>query len=130
MAAHPAAWGCGVLVWNERLTEVTPFAPQYESLLLTFSTDYAQVDHRQVGDAQFAAFFGSDGYQYRTFPNQQPLDWPGLAARLRSSSYTPGPDAPSFEPMMAALAALFQAHEVAGLVEMPYETQLYFGRLD
>lgn len=124
---RPAGWVA--LLWNERLTDVTPFAAAYEALLLRFGTDYAQVDHRQVDDARFGAFFGPSGYQLRTFPNAQLLDHAGLVSRLCSSSYTPGPDHPAFAPMMARLDEIFQAHQIGGLVEITYETQLFVGRL-
>jgi len=35
-----------VLVWNERRVDSTPFLRAYEQLLHTYSTEYAQVDHK------------------------------------------------------------------------------------
>ncbi|MGB7230441.1 MAG: class I SAM-dependent methyltransferase, partial [Candidatus Acidiferrum sp.] len=37
----PAGWA--VVIWNERLTDTTPFLRDYESLLRNFGADYARV---------------------------------------------------------------------------------------
>ncbi len=53
----PGGWA--VLLWNERLTDTTPFLRDYEKLLLTFATDYQEVRHeRTTGeiDLFFAPF--------------------------------------------------------------------------
>jgi SAM-dependent methyltransferase len=125
---RPGGWVA--LAWNERLVDVSPFLRDYEAMLRDFGTDYDQVDHRQVDDAARAAFFGPGGYRERRFPNRQDFDLAGAVGRLRSSSYTPEPGDPRFEPMMRSMAALFERHQVDGRVAMLYETQLFYGRLD
>src|SRR5580658_977563 len=40
-----------VLLWNERLTDTTPFLRDYEQLLLTYGTDYNEVRHERTTDA-------------------------------------------------------------------------------
>jgi len=51
----PGGWV--VLIWNERLTDTTPFLKAYEQLLERYATDYAQVDHKQIDEHVLAAFF-------------------------------------------------------------------------
>lgn len=117
------------LLWNERLTTGEPFLEDYEALLLRFGTDYAKVDHRQIGPDQLAELYGPAAFATYAFPNDQALDWDGLVSRLRSSSYTPEPGDARFAPMMAALEGLFERHQSEGRVPMRYETQLYVGCL-
>ena len=45
----PGGWL--VLLWNERLTDSTPFLRDYEQLLLTYGTDYQDVRHERTTDA-------------------------------------------------------------------------------
>jgi ubiquinone/menaquinone biosynthesis C-methylase UbiE len=40
-----------VLIWNERRIDSTPFLRAYEQLLRTYSTDYAEVDHKLIDSA-------------------------------------------------------------------------------
>jgi hypothetical protein len=124
--------GLVALVWNERVTTGEPFLEEYEALLHRFGTDYAKVDHRQIGPDQLTDLYGPSGYETYLFPNHQALDRAGLIGRLRSSSYTPEPSDESFAPMMAALDDLFGRYQRDGQVPMHYETQLYVGhaRLD
>ena len=118
------------LFWNSRRTETTPFLRAYEALLLEFSTDYQQVDHKNVDAATLKRFFGGDPFQTRTFPNSQSFDDEGLKGRLLSSSYAPAAGHPRHEPMLLELERLFRQHESGGRVEFQYDTELFFGHLD
>jgi SAM-dependent methyltransferase len=117
------------LVWNERLTEATPFLRDYENLLERHATDYAQVNHAKIDAARIAAFFGSGGHTVAEFPSEQSFDYEGLKGRLLSSSYAPNAGHPGHEPMIAELAALFSRHEQQGAVSFLYTTKLHHGRL-
>jgi len=123
---RPGGWL--VLLWNERITDSTPFLRDYEQLLLTYGTDYADVRHERTTEA-VNEFFDPLPFQQRTFAMQQEFDYPGLEGRLLSSSYAPGPGHPNHAPMLAELQRLFDAHSVAGRVSFEYKTRLYFGRL-
>lgn len=116
------------LFWNRRRTDTTPFLRGYEDLLLRFGTDYRQVDHAQLGPADFEGFFGGP-YTARFFANQQRFDFEGLRGRLLSSSYAPGPGHPAHEPMLAALRGLFDRHQEEGWVRFEYDTELYVGEV-
>jgi SAM-dependent methyltransferase len=122
----PGSWL--VLLWNERLTDSTPFLRDYEQLLLGFGTDYQDVRHERTTDA-VNEFFDPEPFQERVFPMQQVFDYAGLEGRLLSSSYAPGPDHPKHAPMLRELRRVFDEHAVEGQVICEYKTRLYFGRL-
>jgi len=116
------------LLWNVRRGGGSPFLSGYEDLLRTWAIDYAQVDHRRIGPAGIAAFFGGP-YESFLFENVQRLDRERLRARLFSSSYTPPVGHPHREPMAAALDALFDAHQRRGEVALAYDVELFVGPL-
>jgi SAM-dependent methyltransferase len=122
----PAGWL--VLLWNERLTDSTPFLRDYEQLLLEYGTDYREVRHERTTSA-VNEFFEPAPYQQRVFDIRQHFDYAGLEGRLLSSSYAPGPDHPQHAPMLRELRRIFDAQAVQGRVSFDYKTRLYFGRL-
>jgi ubiquinone/menaquinone biosynthesis C-methylase UbiE len=124
----PAGWV--VVIWNERLTDSTPFLRDYESLLRTFGTDYASVKESYPSEQHMHDFFGVSPYNSRVLPNFQEFDFEGVAGRLRSSSFIPSPDAPNFAPMMEELQRIFTEHNQNDRVRLEYSTRIYFGRLE
>ncbi len=122
----PGGWL--VLLWNERLTDSTPFLRDYEQLLLKYGTDYGDVRHERTTD-EVNQFFDPVPFQERVFPLRQEFDFAGIEGRLLSSSYAPGPEHPRYAPMLAALRQLFDLHAVAGRVAVDYKTRVYFGQL-
>ena len=117
-----------VLLWNERLTDSTPFLRDYEQLLLTYGTDYEDVRHEKTTDA-VNEFFDPAPFQARVFEMQQEFDYSGIEGRLLSSSYAPGLGHPKYEPMLQELRRIFNTHAVAGRATFDYKTRVYFGRL-
>jgi len=122
----PGGWL--VLLWNERLTDSTPFLRDYENLLQAYGTDYADVRHEHTTDA-VNVFFDPAPFRERAFAMRQEFDYAGLEGRLLSSSYAPGPGHPKHAPMVRELHRIFEAHAVAGRVSFDYKTKMYFGRL-
>lgn len=122
----PGGWA--VLIWNDRELETTPFLSEYEQLLLEFGTDYAEVRHDK-GLPMIEQFFAGDEFVLKGFPNTQLFDFDGLRGRVRSSSYTPEPGNPKFEPMMRRLEAVFDKHQKNGYVNFDYETKVFYGQL-
>jgi SAM-dependent methyltransferase len=122
----PAGWL--VLLWNERLTDSTPFLRAYEDLLLNFGTDYEDVRHERTTDA-VNEFFDPAPYLERVFATRQEFDYEGLEGRLLSSSYAPGPGHPKHAPMLRELQRIFEQHAAAWRVAFEYKTRVYFGRL-
>jgi SAM-dependent methyltransferase len=117
-----------VLLWNERLTDSTPFLRDYEKLLLTYGTDYEEVRHERTTDA-VNEFFDPEPFEERVFPNRQEFDYAGIEGRLLSSSYAPGPEHPNYDPMLQELRRVFDAHSADGKATFEYKTRVYFGRL-
>jgi ubiquinone/menaquinone biosynthesis C-methylase UbiE len=122
----PSGWL--VLLWNERVTDRTPFLRDYEQLLLTFGTDYKDVRHERT-TAVVNEFFDPAPFQERVFAIRQEFDYAGVEGRLLSSSYAPGPEHPRHAAMLAELRRLFETHNVEGHVAFEYKTRVYFGRV-
>lgn len=122
----PGGWV--VLMWNARELQTTPFLHDYEQLLLEFGTDYKDIRHEKAEDV-IEGFFAPDKFSLTSFPNRQVFDYDGLEGRVRSSSYTPEPDHPKFEPMMRQLRVVFDTHQKNGYVNFDYETKVFYGRL-
>lgn len=117
-----------VLLWNERLTDSTPFLRDYEQLLLTFGTDYEDVRHEKTTDA-VNEFFDPAPFQARVFEMLQEFDYAGIEGRLLSSSYAPGPGHAKYDPMLRELRRIFDTHAVNGRATFAYKTRVYFGQL-
>jgi len=80
-------------------------------------------------EAMIEGFFAPDKFTMRSFPNAQTFDFDGLRGRVHSSSYTPEPDHPNFEPMMRELKTIFDKHQKNGYVNFDYETKVFYGHL-
>lgn len=124
---RPGGWA--VAVWNDRRTEGTPFLEDYERLLLEYGTDYREVSVKYAEEEMLKNFFGPSGFRARAFESSQLFDLEGLRGRLASSSYSPEPGHPNFEPMMRELAAVFERHQRGGLVSFDYDTKVFYGQL-
>jgi SAM-dependent methyltransferase len=122
----PGGWLA--LLWNERLTDTTPFLRDYEDLLLKYGTDYEQVRHERTTDA-VNEFFDPSPYQERAFDMRQEFDYAGVEGRLLSSSYAPGPEHPLHSAMLRQLRRIFDAYAVSGRAVFEYKTRLYFGQI-
>jgi SAM-dependent methyltransferase len=123
----PGGWV--VLLWNNRLTDTTPFLRAYEDLLMRCGTDYALVDHKNITGEVLQEFFHPRGFKLKAFPNRQVFDFDGLRGRALSSSYIPAEGHPSHAPFMQELKAIFEAYNSSGAVTFEYETQVYYGQL-
>ncbi len=117
------------LLWNDRRTTGSPFSERYEELLRSFGTDYAAVDHKNLGREDFDDFFGLGRWTLISLPNEQRLDLEGLRGRILSSSYTPAPDQPRHSEMMLEAEKIFAETAEESVVRMEYETRIYLGEL-
>lgn len=124
---RPAGWLA--LLWNERVTDNTPFLRAYEQLLLTYGTDYELVRHERTTEA-VNEFFDPAPFEQRVFKLRQEFDYMGLEGRLLSSSYAPGPAHTHHGPMIRELKRIFREHASHGRVAFDYNTRVYFGRLN
>lgn len=121
----PGAWAA--LLWNERSRGVVPFLEEYEALLRRYAPEYDAVARLRAQEDGIRRFFGH-APELATFPNQQVLDFQGLAGRVMSSSYAPTRDRPQHEPLMMGLRESFDRHQQDGKVVFPYRTLVYFGQ--
>jgi ubiquinone/menaquinone biosynthesis C-methylase UbiE len=126
--SKPSGWV--VVLWNERLTDTTPFLRDFEALLRKFGTDYSRVNESHPREEQMRDFFQHHAYRQQRMSNFQEFDLEGLAGHVRSSSYMPANDHPSYAPMMAELERIFGTHRQNGTVRIEYLTHLYFGKLE
>jgi SAM-dependent methyltransferase len=122
----PGGWV--VLLWNERITDSTPFLIGYEKLLLQYGTDYAEIRHERTTDV-ISEFFSPSPYEEQTFPMRQTFDLPGLEGRVFSSSYTPQPGDPNYQPLKRDLGELFHRCQTDGSVAFEYWTRVFYGRV-
>ena len=117
------------LIWNDRHVDSTPFLCDYESLLRTFATDYAEVRHKELDLARVRDFIGGDAVTLTVLPNRQVFDYQALRGRLLSSSYAPEEGQPGHIPMLRRLEDIFQQHQRGGPVAFEYDTQVYCAQL-
>lgn len=122
---RPGGWG--VLVWNVRRLDSTPFLAGYEQLLRTYAPDYQPTSQERTDPPLFADLFGARGYRQAIFENRQLLDFPALQGRLLSSSYVPEAGAPGHAPLLADLRRLFDTYAQAGQIAFEYDTEVYYG---
>ena len=122
----PGGWVA--LIWNDRKLDATPFLEDYEKLMLNFGTDYQEV-RNDKDISGIARFFEPATYLFKSFPNRQLFDLEGLKGRVLSSSYTPQPTSPKFEPMMKEIELIFSRNERGGFVSFDYDTKVFYGHL-
>jgi SAM-dependent methyltransferase len=120
--------GWVIITWNARKLVSTPFLEDYEHLLMTYGTDYQDIRHEKAEDL-IPQFFAPRAFQVAVFPNAQVFDLEGLKGRLRSSSYTPEPGHPGFEPMIEEVRNVFDRHQTNGTVIFEYDTKVFYGQL-
>jgi SAM-dependent methyltransferase len=126
-ALKPNGWVA--VIWHDRKKDRTAFQMEYENLLQTYSIDYRQVAASYPERRSMDEFFGGRGFKHEAFASKQQFDFAGLRGRLQSSSYSPQAGHPKHEPMLAELRRLFERQAESGLVDVEYETHLYYGRL-
>ncbi|HEV2178661.1 MAG TPA: class I SAM-dependent methyltransferase [Terriglobia bacterium] len=122
--------GWVAIIWNTRRMAGTPFLEAYESLLARYGTDYAAVAHRHVDEREIRAFFAPGACLLRKFENHQVVDFDSLKGRVLSSSYMPEEGDANYQPALAEIRRIFEAHERGGSVTLEYDTEVYYGRLE
>jgi len=93
-----------------------------------YSGDYEEVNHRNLGEADFRAFFTGE-YRLDRFENSQLFDLDGVLGRLNSSSYAPVAGTPAHDQMTALVRREFARHAVDGKIAFNYCTLVYSGRV-
>lgn len=116
------------LLWNERLTDVTPFLREYEDLIQRYATDYTQVDHRNISSERVAPFFAVPP-AHTVFEHKQVFGFEGALGRLASCSYVISTDDPRYPALTEELRAIFERHQQNGTVEILNKTLVYVGEI-
>ncbi len=119
--------GYVAMIWNERQLDSNEFLRDYEKLLLKFGNDYQEVRHDKISKELLADFFQIN-FREAMFTNAQVLDFRGLKGRVLSSSYMPAEDHPRFGEMEKALHSLFTHYKKNDIIEIRYDTKLFFGQ--
>lgn len=117
-----------VLVWNGYRIETSPFMAGYQDLVVRYGTDYSEVQ-REVVTCDVESFYAPGTCRMANFDYHQVFDYQGLQGRLLSASYSPEPDHPNFQAMLADVRKLFEAHQKDRRVTFAYETEVYYGQL-
>lgn len=117
------------LIWNNRQVGADDFSIAYEFLLQQQASDYQRVNHQNLTEADFNAFFKNGQYTLTKYPNIQVFDLDGLAGRAFSSSYVPAEDTPEGIAFMARLKEIFDSYQVDGKVNVQYQTEVYLGEI-
>jgi SAM-dependent methyltransferase len=121
--------GKAALIWNNRLAEADDFSIAYENLLKQDSIDYNKVNHRNVSDIDFKAFFHDGEYKAVKYPNVQVFDEAGFLGRAFSSSYVPAEGTASGEKFREILKDIFARYNENGKVSFHYQTEIYLGKV-
>jgi SAM-dependent methyltransferase len=117
----PAGWL--VLVWNERKS-AAGFQTEYDAVIRDYAPEITRINEDAID-----IVYGNHGWRLTEFDNRQVLDLQGLQGRLASSSYAPLPGSPGFQPLMDALARLFEKYQVDDRVTLLYDTKVYTGQI-
>lgn len=117
------------LIWNNRQTDTDEFSRAYENLLKNNSVDYNEVNHRNIRDTDFKAFFKDEQYKQVNFSNAQVLDLDGFLGRAFSSSYVPPQNSEAGKKFREILEDIFGKYNINGTVSFKYKTEVYLGHL-
>lgn len=121
----PKGWA--MVVFNTRCIDATPFMRAYDQYLVDHAVDYAGVDHRR-GLAERLRDVFADHREWR-FPFTLRHRYDDVRGLSMSSSYVPEPTHPAHAAFFEGLRSLVDRHAVDGVVEFPYETEAYIGRV-
>ncbi|HWD40361.1 MAG TPA: class I SAM-dependent methyltransferase [Fimbriimonas sp.] len=117
--------GSVALIWNDRLTDESPFLQEYESLLESHAGEYRTVNHRNKTEASMREFMLPAEMKLATFCNAQQLNLAGLKGRVESSSYVPL-TGEGHRNLMLGLEQLFDKYKEDEAVSFLYRTEVYY----
>lgn len=117
------------LIWNNRLNDADEFSVAYDALLKNDSVDYNKVNHQNISDIDFKAFFKDGVYEVKKVPNIQVFDEGGLIGRAFSSSYVPPQGSDKGEQFLKLLKGLFNRYNNYGKISFHYQTEIYLGEV-
>jgi SAM-dependent methyltransferase len=120
--------GAAVLMWNDRV-HGSPFNNAYETFVQQFSTDYNEVNHRNVTDELIRSFFEPAIASRSEFHHHRMMDFDGIKGLLLSSSYMPNATHVQYAAMIQELEHMFKKFQQKGIVQLEYVSRVYCGRI-
>jgi SAM-dependent methyltransferase len=117
------------LIWNNRLADADEFSVAYENILKKETTEYAEVNHRNISESELKAFFRDGEYKTAYYPNVQVFDEDGLMGRAFSSSYVPPEGTDDGKKFRQLLKDIFEKYNNNGKVSFHYQTEVYLGKV-
>ncbi|HWZ05071.1 MAG TPA: class I SAM-dependent methyltransferase [Mucilaginibacter sp.] len=121
--------GYVALIWNNRDAAIDDFSVAYENILKNDAIDYNKVNHRNINDIDFKAFFKDGLYQTLKYPNEQIFDEAGFLGRAFSSSYVPQEGTKGGKKFKELLKDMFAKYNKNGKVSFYYQTEIYLGKV-
>jgi len=118
--------GVIAVMWNLRRSDASPFMAGLDALLLRHCPDYAGQVVQETQRSVASVMALGDAVQPRELPWVDPLDRDTMVGRLLSASYVPLEGEPGHEPLLAGVHCLFDREARDGLVDMVYDTKLYW----
>ncbi len=123
------AGGWVALIWNKRPEGEFHVLDAYSDMLQRYSPEYDLVRRRDDSAAAgMSVLYGDNGYREFSLPHLQALSYDAFWGRLMSSSYTPLLGQPGHDEIRIRSREIFDEYAVDGILEFPYETQLFLGQ--
>ncbi len=115
------------IVYNDR-SEKDPFMKEYDALIQRHARDRARVP--EINNAFLSSWFRNGVFKQFNLMNEQFLDLEGLAGRITSASYMPGPsENEKFTALENDIFQLFHSRAERGRVRMLYDTRVFLGKI-
>ncbi|HEY2582133.1 MAG TPA: class I SAM-dependent methyltransferase, partial [Mucilaginibacter sp.] len=121
--------GKAALIWNNRLSDADEFSIAYENILKNKTSEYTEVNHRNINENDLKALFRNGEYKTAYYPNVQVFDEDGLMGRAFSSSYVPPEGTEEGENFRQLLKDIFEKYSKDGKVNFHYQTEIYLGKV-
>lgn len=121
--------GWVVLVWNIRNELASEFMKALEDTVHRWAVGKITGGENQIIHKDIEYLFGAGNYHQVSYKNYQFFNLEGLIGRTFSSSYTPKPDHPNYQPMLTRLKNIFDFYQDQGKVAIEYDTQVFYGQL-
>ena len=114
------------IVWNRRNLK-SPFLADLDGLLRRRTPDFSEITHHNLSDESVLDFF-RDGAK-SVVRHAQKFSFQALCGRLKSSVYCPLPGEENHDRLFQELEVLFGRYEKNGLVDYPYDAEIFFGTI-